>query len=805
MNGGPGTEADGSGYDYRNALVINLHGEMVPMPPMRNYSDPAKRPEAGTAAHRMYRIVSHPENIHAASGAEVRLRVYPFVADPNDTADFPNSGATFAAGYTPTIVITSTATNSNTVRTALLQVGVNHNVEFLPGNYTWRAAVSGGANDYDVSVINSSQTLVTLYNSPIRHAPSGNYGLASTARLYGLEYIPCVVSGTSFSDVFTQPNAAGTLAENSATNAKNTARWVLRFPAGTFADGLVTFETRLNATLTEGYPGSYPSNMSRTYCWVGSTSTVPASEQSQFIGDPRHMPYADVKASLRYNWFFKDVNGGGLGYSSFVPDTGATLWDGFGADTSTPYSNHSCIDVPRFYEVLRKALLKTTSVMNSINGWSFYYLGIGGEIGVDANNSGYDSSVSGMPIMGQPWNPQDSAKRGVDEISEWNGASGKITDARIIAHSSDGTTTSTDWFGLFWIGELYPTMNAVDASAQWIANGNLRTGDGGFPNNQKRYFRAEYNNGNLSMGSYANTAVLSYGPRKEPGTFGAPSFFNDTTGTSSSHTNFNHSSPSNTADLTVAGSAVSQDFNFPLPSPLTSVSNNHRPFSQTDASAAPTEWDQASYYTQRATETIVETYYDSSNSGMNTSVLLNFTQGSQYGYFQPTGVAPQGTFGTAEIGKLALINVIRGFLTAGVSTTTAANIPQVPLVSISSPAITDEFNSPTSITIIWGSTWTRWDGQNYTSAYSGSYSGPTLTYNVKYTSDAGSHWYFLNTNVPAKEGLLNNSYAVTSPVVWNVSDPAAFPQGNYDVEVEAYRNTRALHYSYHRRQVFIKR
>ena len=44
---------------YENALIINLHGELLPMPAMRNYSDPAKDP----IAHPEWRVVTHPEEL----------------------------------------------------------------------------------------------------------------------------------------------------------------------------------------------------------------------------------------------------------------------------------------------------------------------------------------------------------------------------------------------------------------------------------------------------------------------------------------------------------------------------------------------------------------------------------------------------------------------------------------------------------------------------------------------------------------------------------------------------------------------
>jgi len=44
---------------YRNAIVVNLHGEMLPMPPTRNYSDAAAAPEL----RQGWRVVTHPERL----------------------------------------------------------------------------------------------------------------------------------------------------------------------------------------------------------------------------------------------------------------------------------------------------------------------------------------------------------------------------------------------------------------------------------------------------------------------------------------------------------------------------------------------------------------------------------------------------------------------------------------------------------------------------------------------------------------------------------------------------------------------
>ncbi|MDF1702344.1 MAG: prepilin-type N-terminal cleavage/methylation domain-containing protein, partial [Planctomycetota bacterium] len=44
---------------YREAIFVNLHGELMPLPPTRNYSDAAKDPEA----HPGWRAVAHPERL----------------------------------------------------------------------------------------------------------------------------------------------------------------------------------------------------------------------------------------------------------------------------------------------------------------------------------------------------------------------------------------------------------------------------------------------------------------------------------------------------------------------------------------------------------------------------------------------------------------------------------------------------------------------------------------------------------------------------------------------------------------------
>ncbi len=805
MNGGPGTGPDGA-YDYTNILLINLHGEMVPMPPLRNYSDPAKRPTGSNLMQREVRAVTHPENIRYASGSAVKLRVYSFVTDPTDTANFPDNNGAVTSTATLTVTIVNTSVLNTTIKNALDPATTPGNIRMLPGNsstvdYVWQNAAATDATAVN-PVGTSSITVVTLYGSPLRHAErtgggGANEGLDATARLYGLEYIPCVTTMTVFME------GRRDLADNTANVPKNTARWTINIPAGILPDGRTEIDTRIGTDLTTGI-STEPANLSRTYVWVGSTASVPMSEYSQFMGDPRYMPYADLKAQRKYNWFFKDVNAGAAPvlWANFVPDSGASLFAGFG-DNSSALSN---VDVPRFWELLRRGLLKTTGIWNSVSGWSFYYMGLGGDMGIDGNT--FPTFTNGLPIMGAPWTPNNGAVANVDEISQWGGATQR--DVPIIAHATNSSGTAFNWFSLPWMGELYPSNAALDASAVWVSTGNLPTGNSSAA---ARYMRDDYNDVNLTItgagGTLYTGAVLSYTPRKQAGVDGAPSFYNGNASGSGSNT-VNHGSSANTATLTAIGTTVSQDFNFPLVSPLTDPSL-HRYFSLTDSNYSPLEWSQPAYTAQRSTMSIVETYYDSSNAGYTTSSLVQMRSLGQYAYFQINGMSPQGDFGSAQIGKLALTNVLRGFMTLGLAFPAAtAAVPQIPLVSISSPAITDEFNAPTTINVVWSSTWTRWDSLPYTAAYATvTYSGPSLTYNLKYSPNGGSNWYFIDSSgnatlVAAKTGVPNSAYNVTPPLTWQV--PAAtFPQGNYLLMVEAYRSGRNLHYAYHQRRVFIRR
>jgi hypothetical protein len=73
---------------YHNAIVVNLHGELLPMPPARNVSDAARDPEN----HPGWRAVTHPERLRPlrvpgddALSVAPRFRVYAYKTEFHDT------------------------------------------------------------------------------------------------------------------------------------------------------------------------------------------------------------------------------------------------------------------------------------------------------------------------------------------------------------------------------------------------------------------------------------------------------------------------------------------------------------------------------------------------------------------------------------------------------------------------------------------------------------------------------------------------------------------------------------------------
>jgi hypothetical protein len=74
---------------YAQAVLVNLHGELLPVVPLRNYDDPAKDPgDAATDARiKQRRLVTHPYKLVTPVDEPLRLLVHPFMADGQPTSE----------------------------------------------------------------------------------------------------------------------------------------------------------------------------------------------------------------------------------------------------------------------------------------------------------------------------------------------------------------------------------------------------------------------------------------------------------------------------------------------------------------------------------------------------------------------------------------------------------------------------------------------------------------------------------------------------------------------------------------------
>ena len=546
---------------YRHALIVNLHGELMPVPPLRNYSDAAKRPEALPNV----RVVTHPEELRTArpgtaGDTTARFRVYAYSADPDDVPFERLTGSEAVMLEFMGVDLTDSFNR--------LDSGVQ--IQKIDGLYDdgfgsvvecngWEdapfVASAGDEMSYWAAYVvddEGPRTLVILLNTPIvarRDANGRGLPDSERCRLYDLEYIPSSPGDNGF----------GQNLDSVHDEPKNTARWRIsldesiwddeRFVA---ADGITRYDPRDTAepdvTFTvrtrfvdlsdftslftsgkwfEGTNGDTevdePENMSETYTWwADSIEDVPMTERAQFLGDPRHNPYKDLLTGDadfgdRYNWFFDSLNNDGENARADFPGI-IRCWNRWGGAIRQ--------DVPRLFELYRNAITQTRSIFTTLTGYSYYYMGVGNEIGYDGAN-GYSNSI---PTSRKPWGSGDSS----------TGFVNNITGSRCYIREGG----SDYWWGMPWLGELYPDDQFAThwrSGGTW--NGNLPTGT-----SEDQFYRQQDNS------CYWNSNRRAYGTRiysarQRTSTRGCVSFFN--IGTSSSH--FNHHPSGGSGFLTGPG------------------------------------------------------------------------------------------------------------------------------------------------------------------------------------------------------------------------------------------------------------
>jgi len=801
---------------YRNAIVVNLHGELFPFPPVRNYADAAKSP----ATHANVRAVTHPERLHYNNGNALALRVYSYhtnPASPAAVADFLGRNTV----ATP-IVVTLRNINWNPApgEVAAITGGIDFDANGTPDPYAHVAATTtpqptnGATTMWYTATTNGPDTVIRLYNSPLKTPcaqttnPCDAGGLNANARLYALEYIPAPlenlpdpVSPAPFSVNLASPG----------TTPKNTARWVITIPPAVLpADQRITVETRINDVASE-----FP-NVSRTYVWRGSdlwlfgdatnNPNMPITERFQLLGDPRHCPYADLKLphaasgraradalGMGYNRYFDDFHSNATNAAASWPGWSydgpplSSNWFGVKNNGSDANANNDGwnsgsgyleIDVPRIYEILRSAVMRTNAVYTTLTGFSYYYVGIGGEIGYD-NDNGFPNSI---PVSSRPFDGTNGTR---NEQS--------ITDAQTggVKYVRENSIGADYWWSMNWLGELWPDS----AWAAWNATGNLPTGTGA--GTFSRVLR-----GSINTRLPAGTAFLN--AVRRPQEEGSTSFFWSGTASSTFHHRYQDNT---TGSLAAAGNDIASTYQLPMPTTI----DNKRPFDidVNDTGMNPDHFLQNAYGAPTILSPLAEYYTHS--TGIYGSALLAMRDGNQSAFVVVNGLSPVGESGVAFISRWSFLSLIQSFLASGRYTVggnpAPSRVRELPRVAILTPNDDIDIVDPPSINFTWGRTWRRWDGLPYTPAYPNNFTeDTTVRYSLLYSRDNGRTWLHMKDDAPATPGVRPALTYLQTATSFTLSTPAnKFPKGNYVLRVEAYRDEVPLHYSFHQYRAFIKR
>jgi hypothetical protein len=905
--------------------MINLHGELFPFPPVRNYSDAAKDPE--TVALRGIRVVTHPEQLAYGNADALRLRVYSYRL-PYDGTNLPSPVINDYLNVPITIVLPGMDVAAG-VQVQAISGGVNQlTLAATPGsNTTFRddyvvSAVLGNgvtpagepnAMYYSATYVPATlSTVIKLYNSPLRSpcitstgglSASGtcgdtDLGLSMNGRLYGMEYVPSPVENLRQGEVPFMRNLAhddGTGAGN--TGPKNTARWIITIPNASintvaFQDRVFRIETRIGDTTTEGkmYPAiDHPANLSKTYIWRGSDNWLygnlaanppiyphlPITERYQFQGDPRHSPYIDNKAPFTGTygnpavtfahglvappWTPPATNRIGMGYNRYFDDfrsasidlaggsattsirTGAGLtksldtWNGwnytlgnaapndwFGikksqtgdTDSDDNWSTDNAgldVDVNRFYEVTRRVITSGRLVYTTMTGFSYYYIGLGGEIGYDSAN-GFPSS---LPVHSRPFTGTNGT------TFEQSISSG----VKYIRRGDNGANQF--WWGMPWLGELYPD-DLYSTATGWRATGNLPTGTA--VNEFRRVLRSSMFNDDDNA---TNPRPLA-GLRPPRGTvYGDTSRRTWANGSTTLFWNgvgavaFRHE-PDDTPNQGSLGSLGNQmqdpltGYNFPLFNPVPA----RRPFRiNVPTGNTPDHFMELVYGGVHATAYQGRFYGDAptpdTTQPSSALVSLRDPDTNNVGFIVVNGLSPAGDAGTAFVGRWSFLSLIHSFLTSGlyagaeVCTGCPKRTVQVPRVNITSPNVQTPLDNPSSINVTWAITWRRWDDKLYTQSYGAGFSETVVLYHVlMYSKDDGVTWFHAYDDSPAVPGrppsdpdrYLPSDPEVVTGLTDTINTPAAsFPEGNYLIRVETYRTGYPMHYSFHQFRAYIQR
>ncbi|MEY3161541.1 MAG: hypothetical protein RIT25_1532 [Planctomycetota bacterium] len=811
---------------YRNALIVNLHGELLPMPALRNYSDPAKDPQLAPEL----RVVTHSERIRTRRGTSptntdpARFRVHAYNTNVAPGQQFVPAIALEVMGLDLTNPATPAPDLMTGVRLQNLRGGipVNGDTAYYPfanAKVDGDVTLQPGEMSYRADFVNEGGgrlpfTRILLRNTPCVAPLVNGRGLANDARslLYGMAYVPgpCSPRRDFSYDLYAAPVGS---------RPKNTARWTLEVPPSVFAsqrfvntqgayndpqgDVLVSVRTRIwtgpdaarSGTMWPPEARNAPENLTTTHTWwCDSPQDVPFTERSQFQGDPRHCPYMDLMRASQsgdpdhpapvpdfadgYNWYFDALNNTNDARPDHPGLSTARLANGWRGVVTC--------DVPRFMGLLRKGVVDSNCVYTTLTGFSYFYLGLGNDIGYDAAN-GYPNSI-----------PLDQTPFGAPGTS---GFGNNITGSRTLVRRN--TSGNTYWWSMPWLGELYPDAAAsvwYGADAEGNPRGNL---DAGSATSAFRHAAAQT--------VYSGSVRTAYGTRmtnsqQRLADEGCTSFFNTGTATST----FHHQYAAGTGSVTGAGTQVASNYNFNMPT----TAPISRPFGiATNASGTVgNEFSLTPYSNARYSTQLLATYFNHPNGNVGSGLVrLTAPGGTGSAFVTVNGIDRTVESGSTFIARYSILTLIHSYFEAG-RTGLANRIQQPARVEILHPTDISELVDPDQIPITFETSWKRWDGLPYTTGSSVTESESQLEYLVTYSADGGATWRHVLDDSPARPGerpanlnLLVQD-AGTGRETWSWMVPSVqFPQGSYYLRVDCFRRGSSLHLSYHKTKLFIQR
>lgn len=784
---------------YRNAIFLNLHGRALPMPPLRNASDAAKDPVGRPGV----RVVTHPSRLwtprdpdgngNHSDTRDLELRVHGWRTTPGpDTLAEPVLVHIHGGNFTGNV--NGEGSGQPTLLVHRLQGGVSLDTGAVTGEgreYSTFDSATGKAPRaktkafemwFETGFVGGADpyTWIRLHNTPLVAPAVGQQGLASDARLYGLEHCPSPVKGEFENDLATS---------SSSPIARNTARWRIRVPATAFAvgalqnaDHVVRVVTRIGSDPTTGvrWPSPrQPLNVSETFAWWSrSSSSVPATERAQFLGDPRMCPYSDLAAGGATlpggsNASFDDLVRTGSDARSFWPCLPAsTFAEGFGEGVRA--------DAGRFLQLLRDGLQSAGAIYVANGDRMADALLLGGEIAM--------ATTAGTEPVALHRDFTDGKATSVDTIAcaagGANGAIGELALARAGA---------TPWRCLPWVGELFPD----DLGAAWIQDGNLALGAGA-----ARMSWQPLSGATFADAPRGTSLTGLFGSRMGP----AGAAMLACCGPASSTLVFESATDSALVPTSDGAVAIHHSVQS---EPASTLRGARLLRTQTNCGVPVQGLDLTASF-PRSTLTKVETTWTCGGQDAGASFTwASATRGVATLALWTANAAPQSS---RQIAGEALLLGLRAFHAAS-KPAVSPKVAQLPRLQIVDPKPGSLAVDPTSMTMRWSTEWLRYDGEPYTELHTLSATGDEsgLVYRVLWSRDQGVTWISATTGDAtavgqypddADERLVDSGEGSES---FTFALPDDMPQTELLLAVEAWRASTRSHHASHQTRVYVRR